>query len=81
MRLLIITVFVLQSVFWDCVGMVVVSSNSICHDSNSSLVLDSSGDLAIAANDAAITRFAYDDGHRVTRAETLVRSAVFDIAF
>ena len=37
-------------------------------------------DLVVAANDTAVSRFTYD-GHRVTRAETLVGEEVFDVAW
>lgn len=50
------------------------------HDTCGSLVFDGAGDLAIAANDVSVSRFTYDD-NRVTRAETLVGEAVFDVAW
>ena len=51
------------------------ASETFCHDAHGSLAFDDVMDLVAVANDAAITRFAYDDGHRVTRAETLIGSA------
>ena len=52
----------------------------VIHREGSSLVFDETGALIIAANDTAVSRFTYD-GHRVTRAETLVGEEVFDVAW
>ena len=56
------------------------ASQNIYHDVRNSHVFDYAGDLAVAANDVAVSRFTYDD-HCVTRAETLVGEAVFDFAW
>ena len=50
------------------------------HDTCGSLVFDVACDLTITANDVSVSRFTYD-GHRVTRAETLVGEEVFDVAW
>ena len=55
-------------------------SESICHVECGSLVFDDACDLTSAANDVSVSRFTYDD-NRVTRAETLVGEAVFDVAW
>ena len=49
-------------------------------DASSSLVFGNSGGLVVAANDVSVSRFTYD-GHRVTRAETLIGEAVFNVAW
>ena len=49
-------------------------------DASSSLVFGNSGGLVVAANDVSVSRFTYDD-NRVTRAETLIGEAVFDVAW
>ena len=46
------------------------ATGSVCHDAHRSLVFDETGDLVVAANDVAVSRFAYDDGHCVVSAET-----------
>ena len=48
----------------------------VYHDAHRSLVFDAAGNLAVAANDLAVSRFTYDD-HRVEAAETLIGKAVF----
>ena len=51
------SLLILLSTFADsCMAFAV--SDSVCHDTHNSLVLVPSGDLAIAANDTAITCFA-----------------------
>ena len=55
-----------------------VASGGVCHGECGSLVFDEAGNLAAAANDFAVSRFAHDDSHRVVRAETLVGQEVFD---
>ena len=51
-----------------------------CHDSCGSLVFNGACDLTSAANDVSVSRFTYDD-NRVTRAETLIGEAVFDVSW
>ena len=58
----------------------VAAQKIICHDESGSLVFDDACDLTSAANGVAVSRFTYD-GHRVTRAETLIGEAVFDVAW
>ena len=53
----------------------------VCRDASASLVFDTFGNLVIAANDVTVSRFSYDDDNRVTRAETLIGEAVFDVAW
>lgn len=50
----------------------------VCRNTDGSLVFDEAGNLAAAANDFAVSRFAHDDCHRVVRAETLVGQELFD---
>ena len=50
------------------------------HDTCGSLVFDDACDLTSAANGVAVSRFTYDD-NRVTRAETLIGEAVFDVVW
>ena len=57
--------------------LAVSGTGSVCHDAHRSLVFDEAGDLVVAANDVAVSRFAYDDGHCVVSAETLVGEEVF----
>ena len=45
------------------------------YDAQESFVFDDVMDSVVAANDVAVSRFSFDDGHRVTRAETLIGEA------
>ena len=71
---------IIAALFLFPASVVLGAQGDACRAVCGSPVFDNVGDLTVAANDVAVSRFTYD-GHRVTRAETLIGEEVFDVAW